>query len=56
MTDDELSIDFETRSPVDLKKAGAHANRFILIVRPGVLKTINDIPAGVLKRCLRELA
>ena len=52
------ALDFDSFSRLisSDKKAGAHANRFILIVRPGVLKTINDIPAGVLKRCLRELA
>ena len=38
------------------KKTGAHFNRFILIVRPGTLKAVNDIPGGALKRCLKELA
>ena len=38
------------------KKAGAHACRFILMVRPGVLKAVNDIPGGTLKRCLKEMA
>lgn len=37
------------------KKTGAHANRFILIVRPGVLKAVNDISGGVLRKCLKEL-
>ncbi len=38
------------------KKTGAHTNRFILMIRPGVLKSVNDIPDGVLRRCLKELA
>ncbi|HBB66081.1 MAG: hypothetical protein A2X28_01260 [Elusimicrobia bacterium GWA2_56_46] len=37
------------------KKSGGRANRFILIVRPGALKAVNDIPAGILKQCLKEL-
>jgi len=37
------------------KKAGAHSNRFMLIVRPGVLKAVNDVPGEVLNRCLKEL-
>lgn len=38
------------------KKTGAHANRFILIAKPGVLKAVGDIPGGVLKQVLKELA
>ena len=38
------------------KKTGAHTNRFILIARPGVLKAVNNIPGGVLKQVLKELA
>ena len=37
------------------KKAGAHTNRFILIVRPGTLKAVNDIPDGVLEQVLKGL-
>ena len=38
------------------KKSGAHTNRFMLIVRPGVLKGVNNIPDRILKQTLRELA
>ena len=38
------------------KKNGAHTNRFMLIVRPGVLKAVNDIPGAVLEQVLKELA
>lgn len=38
------------------KKAGGHGNRFILLIRPGVLKAVSDIPDRVLKQCLKELA
>ena len=38
------------------KKNGTHSNRFILIVRPGTLKAVNDIPGEVLKQCLKELS
>jgi len=37
------------------KKSAGHANRFILIVRPGVLKGVNDIPNGTLRQTLKEL-
>jgi 3-dehydroquinate synthase len=37
------------------KKSGGHKNRFILIVRPGVLQAVNDIPNSVLRGCLEEL-
>lgn len=38
------------------KKTGGHTNSFMLIVRPGVLQKVNDIPERVLKQCLREVA
>ncbi|MFA6433273.1 MAG: 3-dehydroquinate synthase family protein [Elusimicrobiales bacterium] len=37
------------------KKNGAQSNRFILIIRPGLLKTVENIPGAALKRCLEEL-
>jgi 3-dehydroquinate synthase len=37
------------------KKSGTHVNRFILIVRPGLLKGVNDIPDSLLRKCLEEL-